>query len=99
MINEHSTTVLPFANNRFMTALQAWLRPTVSVVIPTLNEADNLPYDRPLIPDSVDEVIIVDGNSTDDTIPTARKLLPKVRIVSQVGKGKGAALRSGFAAA
>jgi len=74
-------------------------RPTIAVVIPTLNEADNLPFVLPLLPmEWIDEVIIVDGHSTDDTVELARKLLPKVRIVYQKGKGKGAALRSGFAA-
>lgn len=74
-------------------------RHTVSVVIPTLNEADNLPHVLPLIPNWVDEVIIVDGRSTDNTVAVARELLPKVRIVMEPRPGKGAALRAGFAAA
>ena len=53
----------------------------------------------PNIPEWVHEVIIVDGQSTDATIEVARSLLPDVRIVQQDGRGKGAALRSGFAAA
>jgi glycosyltransferase involved in cell wall biosynthesis len=73
--------------------------PTVSVVIPTLNEAENLPYVLPLIPEWVDEVVLVDGLSTDGTVEVARQLLPDVRVVNQEGRGKGAALRSGFAAA
>jgi len=72
---------------------------TVSVVIPTLNEAENLPYVLPQIPQWVDEVLIVDGNSTDGTAEVARELLPNVRVIQQEGKGKGDALRSGFAAA
>ena len=72
---------------------------TISVVIPTLNEADNLPHVLPHIPGWVHEVIIVDGHSTDATIEVARGLLATVRIVQQEGRGKGAALRSGFAAA
>jgi glycosyltransferase involved in cell wall biosynthesis len=47
----------------------------------------------------VDEVLLVDGHSTDGTPEVARSLLPAIRIVEQEGKGKGAALRSGFAAA
>jgi glycosyltransferase involved in cell wall biosynthesis len=74
-------------------------RPTISVVIPTLNEAENLPHVLPLIPTYVDEVIIVDGRSTDDTLAVARSLLPNVRIVHERTPGKGAALRAGFAAA
>ena len=72
---------------------------SVSVVIPALNEAENLPHVLPLIPSWVHEVILVDGHSTDDTVAVARTLLPTVRIVTQQGRGKGAALRSGFAAA
>lgn len=71
----------------------------VSVVIPALNEAENLPHVLPRIPAWVDEVILVDGHSIDDTVAVARALLPTVRIVTQQGRGKGAALRSGFAAA
>ncbi len=72
---------------------------SVTVVVPALNEAENLPYVLPRIPTWVHEVILVDGHSTDNTIEVARKLLPNVRIVMQEGRGKGAALRSGFAAA
>jgi glycosyltransferase involved in cell wall biosynthesis len=73
--------------------------PTVSVVIPALNEAENLPYVLPYIPVWVDEVLLVDGHSTDGTVEVARKLLPSVRVVYQEGRGKGAALRCGFEAA
>jgi glycosyltransferase involved in cell wall biosynthesis len=69
---------------------------TVSVVIPALNEARNLPYVLPLIPAWVDEVLLIDGNSSDKTAEVARQLLPSVRIVQQTSRGKGAALRSGF---
>jgi glycosyltransferase involved in cell wall biosynthesis len=74
-------------------------RHTVSVVIPAMNEAENLPYVLPRIPAWVHEVLLVDGNSTDGTVAVARQLWPSVRIVRQQGRGKGAALRSGFAAA
>jgi len=71
----------------------------VSVVVPALNEAENLPYVLPRIPTWVHEVILVDGRSTDDTVSVARKLMPEIRIVEQVGKGKGDALRLGFESA
>ncbi len=71
----------------------------VSVVIPALNEAKNLPHVLPQIPSWVHEVILVDGQSTDGTAEIARALWPGVRLVAQEGRGKGAALRSGFAAA
>jgi glycosyltransferase involved in cell wall biosynthesis len=73
-------------------------RHTVSVVIPALNEAENLPYVLSRIPDWVDEVVLVDGHSTDQTVEVARQVRPDIRIVMQEGRGKGAALRSGFAA-
>lgn len=73
--------------------------PRVSVIIPAKNEAQNLPYVLPLIPAWVYEVMLVDGESTDDTVAAARKLMPRIKIVPQQGKGKGAALRTGFSAA
>ncbi len=77
-------------------------RPTdasVSVVIPTLNEAGNLPYVLNTIPDWVNEIIVVDGRSKDDTERVARVLRPDLRIVRQENPGKGAALRAGLEAA
>ncbi|MGB0096062.1 MAG: glycosyltransferase family 2 protein [Solirubrobacteraceae bacterium] len=72
----------------------------VSVVIPTLNEAANLPHVFARLPfEDLHEVILVDGNSTDDTIEIARQLCPSVRVLLQDGKGKGNALVCGFAAA
>lgn len=70
----------------------------VSVVIPTHNEAQNLVYVLPEIPPFVSEVILVDGHSTDDTIAVAQQLLPTIHIIKQVKKGKGDALKLGFAA-
>lgn len=74
-------------------------QPRVSVVIPTLNEAANLPHVLPRIPRHVHEVIVVDGGSTDGTADVARTLLPDVRVVHQERRGKGDALARGFAAA
>lgn len=74
-------------------------KPTVSVVIPSLNEAENLPYVLPRIPQWVDEVLLVDGYSTDNTVAIARSLIPNIRVIFQERRGKGAALRAGFAAA
>lgn len=74
-----------------------WFR--VSVVIPALNEARNLPHVFARLPPDVHEVIVVDGHSVDDTISVARQLRPDVRIVLQSRRGKGNALACGFAAA
>ncbi len=71
-------------------------RPTITVVIPTLNEAANLGYVLGLLPEMVSEVIIVDGHSTDDTVAVARAARPDAKIVYQDGKGKGNALTCGF---
>ncbi len=73
--------------------------PSVSVVIPALNEARNLPWLASRIPAGVSEIILVDGHSTDDTISTARYLWPDVRLVTQTRRGKGNALACGFAVA
>jgi glycosyltransferase involved in cell wall biosynthesis len=72
--------------------------PTVSVVIPALNEERNLPYVFSRLPDGLSEVILVDGGSVDRTVETARQLLPKVIVVDQTRTGKGNALACGFAA-
>ena len=74
-------------------------RRSISVVIPALNEAANLPHVLIRLPACVDEVILVDGNSIDDTIAVARSLRPDVRVVQQDRRGKGNALACGFAAA
>jgi glycosyltransferase involved in cell wall biosynthesis len=71
----------------------------VTVVIPTLNEAENLPHVLPLIPAWVDEVILVDGLSVDDTVEVALEHRPDIKIVLESTPGKGAALRAGFRAA
>lgn len=73
--------------------------PTVSVVIPTLNEAGNLPYVLNTIPDWIDEIVLVDGRSSDDTERIARLLHPTVVVVHELKRGKGAALKAGLAAA
>ena len=73
----------------------------VSVVIPAVNEAENLPYVLPLIPvsDEIREIILVDGGSKDCTIEVARRVLPAVRIIQQTGEGKSDAVRCGAEAA
>lgn len=73
--------------------------PRVSVIIPAKNEARNLPHVLPAIPAWVQEIILVDGDSIDETISVAQDLMPCIRIIQQQGRGKGAALRTGFAAA
>mgnify|MGYP000277157616 CR=1 FL=1 len=73
--------------------------PSVTVVIPTINEERNLPHVFARLPRDVDEVVVVDGGSVDRTVQVARELWPAVRIVQQTRTGKGNALACGFAAA
>jgi glycosyltransferase involved in cell wall biosynthesis len=74
-------------------------RATVSVVIPTLNEACNIAEVLPRLPSGIDQVVLVDGGSTDGTVEVARRLRPDMTIVQQTRRGKGNALACGFAAA
>ena len=74
-------------------------RPTVTVVIPALNEEPNLPLVLPRIGRAADEVILVDGHSGDRTLEVARQIRPDIRLLMQQGQGKGDALRTGFEAA
>jgi glycosyltransferase involved in cell wall biosynthesis len=82
------------------TGLGGWaMPPAVSAVIPTLNEEQNIGWVLERLPSCVDEVIIVDGRSSDDTVFWALSVRPDARIVHQPAPGKGAALRAGFEAA
>src|SRR4051794_14355913 len=73
---------------------------SVSVIIPALNEEENLQHVLPFVPSWVHEVILVDDHSTDGTVAMARALLPSIRIVpNERAGGKGNAMRTGFEAA
>jgi hypothetical protein len=70
----------------------------VTVVVPAMNEEQNIGHVLRELPDGLHEVILVDGNSTDETIAAARQAYPEIRVLSQSGRGKGDAFRTGFAA-
>ena len=72
--------------------------PRVSVVIPTFNEAKNLPLVFEKLPANLHEVIVVDGRSVDGTVAVAQALREDVVIVMQNRRGKGNAMACGFAA-
>ena len=81
-------------------------RPTVSVVIPARNEAGNIPAAVARTPDmgGGTELIFVEGHSRDDTWAAIQKVAAdhperKIKILQQTGKGKGDAVRAGFAVA
>jgi CheY-like chemotaxis protein len=75
-------------------------KPKVSVIIPTLNEAENLPLLLPYMPEEwVHEFILVDGRSSDNTVEVAKKLLPSIKVVLEQTPGKGAAIQAGYEAA
>ena len=70
----------------------------VSVVVPAMNEEQNIGHVLRELPEGLHEVILVDGNSQDETIAAARQAYPEIRVLSQSGRGKGDAFRTGFAA-
>lgn len=69
---------------------------SVSVVIPAKNEARNIGWVLERMPSYVDEVIIVDGLSTDGTLEVAKMITPDVITVHEMRPGKGAAMRAGM---
>lgn len=72
------------------------VKPGVSVVIPARNEAMNLPRILDALPSIVDEVIVIDGNSTDETVAVATAHPKVTTVVVQRSKGKGSALSLGL---
>ena len=64
-------------------------RATVSVVIPTLNEALNMAAVLPRLPFGIDQVILVDGGSADGTVDVARGSGRTSPWSSRRAKGKG----------
>jgi glycosyltransferase involved in cell wall biosynthesis len=70
--------------------------PSVTVLICTLNEGKNLPHVLPKIPGWVDEILLVDGHSIDNTVEVAKGIRPEIRVLYQPDKGKGNALGYGM---
>lgn len=69
---------------------------TITLVLPCLNEEAGLAAMLPRVPGVVDEVIVVDNNSTDASAQVAAR--HGARVVHEPRPGYGAAYRAGFAA-
>jgi ubiquinone/menaquinone biosynthesis C-methylase UbiE len=101
------------ALTNFMIARPSWQRdgardrkPMVSVVVPARNEAGNIENIFRRVPEmgAGTELIFVEGHSTDDTFGAIERTAAnyparRVKILRQTGRGKGDAVRAGFAAA
>jgi glycosyltransferase involved in cell wall biosynthesis len=73
---------------------------SVSLVIPAKNELASLPTVLDSIPSYVDEVIIVDGHSSDGTLEIINKYKNRIaKIVSEKDDGQYHAIKKGFALA
>jgi SAM-dependent methyltransferase len=77
--------------------------PSVSVIIPTRNEAGNIEeiFRRTAAMGRFTELIFVEGHSRDNTGDTIQAMIEKypekkARLIKQTGKGKGDAVRLGF---
>lgn len=68
----------------------------ITALICTKDEEQNLPYVLPKIPEWVDELLVVDGHSSDRTVEVVKRLCPNAKVVYQPNKGKGDALRYGI---
>ncbi len=69
----------------------------ISLVIPCYNEEKGIQVTLSTIPDSIDEIIVVDNNSTDNTAQVASEM--GARVITERKQGYGAAYKAGFAAA
>lgn len=68
---------------------------SIALIIPCYNEALGLPHVLNIVPDCVDEVIVVDNNSSDDTALIAKQM--GATVIHEKRQGYGAAYKAGFA--
>ncbi len=78
--------------------------PVVSVVVPARNEAGNIPHILERTPEmgAGTEIIFVEGHSQDNTWETIQQVVAdhperRCQMMQQTGRGKGDAVRMGFA--
>ncbi len=72
---------------------------SVSLIIPAMNESATLTSIIDSVPTYVDEIIVIDGRSKDDTFEIASNHPRVNKVLRQRSRGKGAALSLGFAVA
>ncbi len=72
---------------------------SVSLIIPAMNESATLTSIIDSVPSYVDEIIVIDGRSKDDTFEIASNHPRVNKVLRQRSRGKGAALSLGFAMA
>ena len=84
----------------------AEIEPLVSVIVPARNEAGNIEEIFRRVPEmgAGTEIIFVEGHSRDNTYEAIANAMDKyphkrAKLLRQTGKGKGDAVRAGFAAA
>ncbi|CAN5539388.1 bifunctional class I SAM-dependent methyltransferase/glycosyltransferase family 2 protein [soil metagenome] len=114
LVNRIAPKVQPtrtFALYRIYTLAKARPRrpllPKVTVIVPARNESGNIEaaVQRTPVMGGGTELIFVEGNSTDDTWATIQRVVKEysgpleLRCMQQPGKGKGDAVRTGFAVA
>jgi len=80
--------------------------PIVSVIVPARNEAGNIAaiFDRTPDMGGGTELVFVEGHSNDDTYATIEREIAarpnrRAKLLKQTGRGKGDAVRAGYAAA
>ncbi len=81
-------------------------RPSTTIVIPCRNEAGNIAAAVDRVPRFCDdiEIVFVEGHSSDDTVGAIKRVIADnphidIKLVHQTGRGKGDAVREGFARA
>jgi dolichol-phosphate mannosyltransferase len=94
---EKNQEKVEFAGKEEQQSAQRHLRVGVTAIIPAKNEEQSIGAIITKTKSFCDEIIVVDGNSTDNTVQIAESL--SVKIVKDNGKGKGDAIRVGAAAA
>ena len=72
---------------------------SVSLIIPAMNESATLTSIIDSVPTYVDEIIVIDGRSKDNTFEIASNHPRVNKVLRQRSRGKGAALSLGFAMA